>query len=161
MELPITYRGTVYPWHCDHMGHMNVMWYVSKLDEATWNFLASIGITPAYLRDSNRGMVAVEQRLSYKRELLAGDTVFVRSQLLELRDKAIIFAQEMFNGQTMELAATAHYTGVHTDRTTRKACPFPPEVRAAVRQATARQEAPEAIQSSSLGSVAAGVGTPA
>ena len=25
-----TYRGAVYPWHCDHMGHMNVMWYVGK-----------------------------------------------------------------------------------------------------------------------------------
>ena len=23
-----TYRGIVYPWHCDHMGHKNVMWYV-------------------------------------------------------------------------------------------------------------------------------------
>ena len=23
MESPITYRGTVYPWHCDHVGHMN------------------------------------------------------------------------------------------------------------------------------------------
>ena len=43
---PITYRGVVYPWHCDHMGHMNVMWYVGKFDEATWNLFASIGITP-------------------------------------------------------------------------------------------------------------------
>ena len=32
-----TYKGTVYPWHCDHVGHMNVMWYVGKFDEATWN----------------------------------------------------------------------------------------------------------------------------
>ena len=32
----ITYRGTVYPWQCDHMGHMNVMWYVGKFDEASW-----------------------------------------------------------------------------------------------------------------------------
>jgi acyl-CoA thioester hydrolase len=31
----LTYRGTIYPWHCDHMGHMNVMWYVGKFDEAT------------------------------------------------------------------------------------------------------------------------------
>src|SRR6266542_3912128 len=23
---PITYRGVVYPWQCDHMGHLNVMW---------------------------------------------------------------------------------------------------------------------------------------
>jgi acyl-CoA thioesterase FadM len=31
----VTHRGTIYPWHCDHMGHMNVMWYVGKFDEAT------------------------------------------------------------------------------------------------------------------------------
>lgn len=24
-HFPVTYRGTVYPWQCDHMGHMNVM----------------------------------------------------------------------------------------------------------------------------------------
>ena len=39
-EAAITYRGTIYPWHCDHMGHMNVMWYVGKFDEATWQFFA-------------------------------------------------------------------------------------------------------------------------
>lgn len=26
VEERITYRGVVHPWHCDHMGHMNVMW---------------------------------------------------------------------------------------------------------------------------------------
>ena len=40
-----TYRGAVYPWHCDHMGHMNVMWYVGKFDEATWNLFATLGVT--------------------------------------------------------------------------------------------------------------------
>ena len=33
--MKVTYRGTVYPLHCDHMGHMNVMWYVGKFDEAS------------------------------------------------------------------------------------------------------------------------------
>ena len=41
----ITYRGAVQVWQCDHMGHMNVMWYVGKFDEGTWNFFASLGIT--------------------------------------------------------------------------------------------------------------------
>ena len=50
-ELPITYRGTVYPWQCDHMGHMNVMWYVGKFDEATWHLLALLGLTPSSLRE--------------------------------------------------------------------------------------------------------------
>jgi acyl-CoA thioesterase FadM len=34
MESAATYRGTVYPWQCDHVGHMNIMWYVGKFDEA-------------------------------------------------------------------------------------------------------------------------------
>src|SRR5512140_2306180 len=96
-DLPITYRGMVYPWHCDHMGHMNVMWYVGKFDEATWNLFTAMGITPTYIRDNERGMVAVEQRISYKRELLAGDVVTIRSGILEMKEKAIRFCHEMQN----------------------------------------------------------------
>ncbi len=44
MEGEATYRGTVYPWHCDHIGHMNVMWYVGKFDEASWNMFARLGL---------------------------------------------------------------------------------------------------------------------
>ena len=133
LQQTITYRGAVYPWHCDHMGHMNVMWYAGKFDEATWNLLASIGLTPAYLRDSNRGVAAVEQRLAYKKELLPGDTIFVRSRVLEARKRVILFAHEMVNAQTLEVAATSHYTVLHIDRRTRKACPLPPHVVAVLR----------------------------
>ncbi len=86
-----TYRGTVYPWQCDHMGHMNVMWYVGKFDEATWQLLAAIGLSAKRLRDERIGMVAVEQHLEYKRELLAGDLVTIRSRVQEVREKAIRF----------------------------------------------------------------------
>jgi hypothetical protein len=73
MEQEATYRGTVYPWQCDHVGHMNIMWYVGKFDEANWNLFARLGLTPSYLRGSGRGMAAVQQNITYKRELLAGD----------------------------------------------------------------------------------------
>jgi len=36
MQSAATYCGTVYPWQCDHVGHMNIMWYVGKFDEANW-----------------------------------------------------------------------------------------------------------------------------
>jgi acyl-CoA thioester hydrolase len=137
LEQPITYRGTIYPWHCDHMGHMNVMFYVGKFDEASWSFLASVGITPEYLRQSGCGMVAAEQSLAYKRELFAGDTVFVRSRVLEVREKVLFFVHEMVNAQTLELAATARFTAVHIDRATRKACPMPAHVQAHLRAARA------------------------
>jgi acyl-CoA thioester hydrolase len=65
---------------------MNIMWYVGKFDEANWNLFARLGLTPSYLRQSGRGMAAVQQNIAYKRELLAGDIVEVRSRLLELRE---------------------------------------------------------------------------
>ena len=79
MAAEATYRGTVYPWQCDHVGHMNIMWYVGKFDEANWNFFARLGLTPTYLRESGRGMAAVQQNISCKRELLAGDIVEITS----------------------------------------------------------------------------------
>jgi acyl-CoA thioester hydrolase len=84
MDSQATYRGTVYPWQCDHVGHMNIMCYVGKFDEANWNLFARIGLTPSYLRETGRGMAAVQQNISYKRELLAGDR---RDQKRTARDR--------------------------------------------------------------------------
>ena len=123
-----TYRGAVYPWHCDHMGHMNVMWYVGKFDEATWHLFAAMGITPAYLRDNERAMAAVQQDLTYKRELLAGDIVAVRSGLVEIREKVVRFVHEMRHAQTGEISAVCVITGVHMDGRTRRATPIAPEI---------------------------------
>ena len=76
----VTYKGAVYPWQCDHIGHMNVMWYVGKFDEANWNFFATLGLTPTYFAEQHRGMAAVQQNIASKHELLAGNIVEVRSR---------------------------------------------------------------------------------
>ena len=127
-DLALTYRGVVYPWHCDHMGHMNVMWYVGKFDEATWHLFAMLGITPDFMREQNRGMAAVQQNITYMRELRAGAIVSIHSGVLEMREKVIRFYHEMRNDQTGEVAATSILTGVHMDTQARKACAFPQAV---------------------------------
>lgn len=130
MEARLTYRGTVYPWHCDHMGHLNVMWYVGKFDEASWQWFAAIGLTRAWLQQAGRGMAAVEQQLSYRRELLAGDVVTVHTELLELRDKALRLRHVMRDDGVGEVAASTTLVAVHLDTTARRAATLPPEVRA-------------------------------
>jgi acyl-CoA thioester hydrolase len=105
------------------------MWYVGKFDEANWNLFARIGLTPTYLRESGRGMAAVQQNISYKRELLAGDIVEVKSELLEIGVKSIRFAHEMRNAETGEIAATCEITAVHMDRQARKSAPFVDTIR--------------------------------
>ena len=137
------YRGTVHAWHCDHIGHMNVMWYVAKLDEASWNLLTQIGITPSYLRKNERGMAAVQQHISYKRELLSGDVVEVHSRLLEMGHKSVRFVHEMRNGETGEVAAICELTAVHLDRRLRKSCSFGSEIRSAAARLVSRSKQPE------------------
>jgi len=128
-----TYRGAVYPWHCDHMGHMNVMWYVGKFDEATWNLFAQLGVTAAFLRDNARAMAAVQQNITYKRELLSGDVVAVRSGMLEIREKVARFVHEMRHAQTGDVSAVCVLTAVHMDSNARKATAFPGDIVARAR----------------------------
>ncbi len=127
-EYPITHQSLVYPWHCDHMGHMNVMWYVGKFDEATWHFFAPIGVTAQYLRDNGLGMAVADQHIRYKAELLAGDLIIIRSHWLEVKDKSVRFCHRMFNSQSGILVATCELVAVHTNAKTRRAHAFDPTI---------------------------------
>jgi acyl-CoA thioester hydrolase len=127
-KLDITYRGSVHQWHCDHMGHMNVMWYVCKFDEATWNLAAMMGLTSDYLKRKNRGMAAVEQRICYRKEALAGDVITIRTAIVEVRPKLVRFVHEMRRGDQGDWLATMLATGVHIDTVVRKSVEFEPEV---------------------------------
>jgi len=130
VDLIETYRGAIYPWHCDHLGHMNNMWYAGKFDEASWNLLLQLGVSPSYQRQNARGVAAVEQNTNFVRELMAGDVVEVRSEILEIREKTMRCRHTMFNADTGEVAATCEIVGVHVDMAARKSCPFPQELRA-------------------------------
>jgi acyl-CoA thioester hydrolase len=128
-EWKITYRGIVYPWHCDHMGHMNVMWYAGKFDEACWQLLAMIGLHPSRFAEDGTGMAAVEQHIQYKRELYAGDSVTIQSAVLDVKDKSIHMLHKMVHDGTGEIAATTVVVGVHIDARVRKAIRLPDDVR--------------------------------
>jgi acyl-CoA thioester hydrolase len=128
-EALITYRGTVYPHQCDHMGHMNVMWYVGKFDEASWQLLSAYGLTPSRMRRDGIVMAAVEGHIVFRRELRAGDVISVRSEIIEVRDKSVRMAHEMTNDDTGESVASMIVVGVHVDAVSRKAAPLPVDVR--------------------------------
>jgi acyl-CoA thioester hydrolase len=127
-DIGITYRGLVHQWHCDHMGHMNVMWYVGKFDEATWNLGAQMGMTSQYLREAKRGMAAVDQRICYRREALVGDVIVIRSAVLELKPKSVRFVHEMFRGDGGDHLSTMMVVGVHIDIVARRSVQFEPQI---------------------------------
>jgi len=127
-EMLLTQRGVVYPWQCDHMGHLNVMNYVGNFDEATWQMFAAIGLTPSYLRQHGLGIAAVRQEIAYRHELLPGDVLSIHSAILEMRPLRIRFYHEMLNDETTEIAAATIITGVLLDARTRKPVPLPADI---------------------------------
>ena len=92
----ISHRGTVNSWHRDFNGHMNVQHYMGKFDEATWHFYAHLGITPSYMKAHNVGMFTVEQNINYFHELVAGDLIYIKTQMVEFKSKAIVFLGPAF-----------------------------------------------------------------
>jgi len=127
-----TFQGTIYPWHCDHMGHMNVQFYTAKFDEATWNFLSGFGITPQYMKENSCGMVALEQHTKFRKEVLAGDNIYIESAMIEVKDKVVIFRHNMKNFETRQICAETILTGLHIDTKLRKALSFPEAISASL-----------------------------
>ena len=73
-------------------------------------------------------LAAVQQNVSYMKELYPGDTIAVRTGVLELREKVVRFRHELYNTETNEVASVCEFTIVCLDAKTRKSCAFPPIV---------------------------------
>lgn len=129
MNQPETYRGFVYPWSIDHVGHMNIASYTARFDEATWHFLAMLGLTPGFMRSAGRAAVAADQKTQYKREVHAGTLLHVTSELLGVGRKSIRFIHHMYDSETNEEVALTELVGVYFDTELRKPVELPDVVR--------------------------------
>ena len=154
-----TYRGFVYPWAIDHMGHMNVQSYTARFDEATWQFLARLGLTPEFQRRHDRGAVAADQRTQYRREVLAGALLHATTELLAVGRKSVRFVHRMYDSVTGEEVASTELVGVYFDTANRVSVELPASVheRAAglrlesAASALAEVESPEAGEAMTTG----------
>ncbi|NOX22571.1 MAG: thioesterase [Actinobacteria bacterium] len=127
-----TFRGIVRPNEIDQMGHMNVAYYVDKFDHGSWGFFGEIGMDAAWMVEHHRGMMAVDQHIKYRAELVAGDRVIVTTDVLGLTEKTIRILHTMTNVGTGNVAATAEMVAVFVDLDNRSGLPLPPDVRAVV-----------------------------
>ncbi len=77
---------------------------------------------------NNRGGVALEQQIKYKKELVAGDAIFIKTKILQIEEKKFRFVHEMYNIETNEMVAETEILGLFIDTRLRKACKFPEDV---------------------------------
>ena len=46
-----TFRGVVYPWHCDQLGHMNVQHYFAAVSDGMFAVMVQLGLGPRELME--------------------------------------------------------------------------------------------------------------
>lgn len=125
-----TFRGVVYPWHCDHQGHMTVMHYVGMFDQAFWHHTSALGFTRAYLEAHCAGFVDVRDTLEYRVEQPVGSLLVIESGLLEVGNTSMTALHRMRNAETGDLAATSEKVSVYFDMQARSKLRLPDELRA-------------------------------
>lgn len=124
-SLPVTNQKTIPPEYIDIMGHMNVMWYIHIFDYGTRNLFHSFGFGEEYVHQTGMGSFALESHIRYLGEVRLGESVTVRSRLLDRSEKTLHFIHFMTRDSNMELAATVEVLGAHIDLKARKITPFP------------------------------------
>lgn len=123
-DMPDAYMGMLYPKETDHMGHANVRFYSRAFNEAANFTFATVGVTPEHIRETGNGMAAVAENFLYKREILPGDLVVVKTCLIDFTEKSLHVWGVMIDRISDEVCAVNDQVCVHFDTTARKAVPW-------------------------------------
>ena len=136
-----TFRGVVYPWHCDHQGHMTTMHYVGMFDAAFWHLLSAQGFTRAFLEEHKSGFADVRDTIQYLAELPVGSPLMIESGITRVGGTSITSFNRMLETETGRLAATSEKVTVYFDLQARSKAPLPAALKAGMEaRLVAREE---------------------
>lgn len=118
-------RSVVNTWECDTNGHMNARFYMARFSDSQGHMWAHAGLGRHEQAAKGLATATVEMRLCYFRELRAGETIVVRTGLVEAAEKTLRYRHWLFNGETGEPACAAEGLGLLFSRESRKAIKIP------------------------------------
>tara|TARA_B100000809_G_C15071016_1_gene506006 strand:- start:309 stop:761 length:453 start_codon:yes stop_codon:yes gene_type:complete len=124
-----THRAVVFPWHCDHLGHLNVRWYGHFFDDAGWHLWSCIGMSHVTFKARGVVTVVASIKTDFHHESGAGDLLLVKSAFTNLGGKSLTMTQRMTNAETGVLCATQEVVEVFFGMETRTASPMPDDIR--------------------------------
>ncbi|MGW6278492.1 acyl-CoA thioesterase [Kribbella sp. NPDC055071] len=123
----LTFLGYASPRDADLVGHMDVPWYASRFDEATWHVMSAAGVSERYMRTNGRGLVAIRQCLDLLQTVRAGESIAIYSEIVSVGQKSIAMAHRMQRADGTAVA-TAETTGVHIDTVSLLSCALPTDI---------------------------------
>lgn len=136
ISIPVRYD------ECDMYGHVNHATYLRYMQEAAFAASAALGFDATRYEAMNRAWLVRESDIVYLAPLRYGDTVDVKTWVLDYRRVRSRRAYELRNKATGELAARAITDWIFIDRATQRPVSIPEEVSAAYLPDGAPDETP-------------------
>ena len=126
-----TFRATVAPTECDHLGHMNVQYYFRAVSDGMFGVMVRLGLTPEAIHRRRMSFAVVQAQSEFHHELHAGDVIVLESTLLRLGKKSATFHHRLRNTATEELVMSAKFKCVLLDLDKRRSIAVPDDIKIA------------------------------
>lgn len=125
-----TFRGVVFPWFCDSMGHMATQHYMGLYDHALFHVVGKLGpvISGREGLGAGLGWADIRHDVRYLEELLAGDLVVIRSHFLRFGTSSLAHRSYLVREADGAVCSTLDAVTVRFDLERRKSCPIEPEL---------------------------------
>lgn len=118
-----TYRGVVYPWLTDQMGHLTVARYVEMFDTAAYHLFHALGLP--FVSDDPIGWADVRHEIDYRHEARLGALVLIRSGVIGSGRSSLRARHIMTDADDMVVHAIMTSVTVRFDLKARKSVPLP------------------------------------
>jgi acyl-CoA thioester hydrolase len=124
-----TYRTTVTPADCDHLGHMNVQHYFRAVSEGMFSLMVEVGLGLTEIRARKMSFAVVHAETDFRAELIAGDVIALRSGVQAIGHKSAEFRHELINVASGQTVMSTRFKCVLLDLERRVAVEVPPDIR--------------------------------
>jgi acyl-CoA thioester hydrolase len=128
-----TLRFMVQQWHCDHLGHCNVQFYMGWAGDAAFSLAARIGLDRETAERARVGLVAVRAELDFRGELHAGDLVAAESAVEALAERKLVLRHRFRRAADGAAVLHARMVAICMDLERRRATALPGAVASAAR----------------------------
>ncbi|GAB3991112.1 thioesterase family protein [Nocardioides marmoraquaticus] len=130
LALPSGPRLRVPAERVDTNGHLNVRHYLGTFDDAEWTLFEDLGLAADGAGGGN--VFALEQYLTYRREVLVGAEVSVHLRVVGRDERMLHLVTYLLDHGERRVAASLEGLEAYVDHGTRRMAAFPDDVAAAL-----------------------------
>ena len=129
--IPRPSHFRVRSYELDSLGHLNHAVFLNYFEQARFDTLEQVGISPSELETRGWGVHVVRVEVDFRRECQQGDALIVRTEVESMRNSSMVLRQTMERESSGEGVAEARVVTVWV-RSGKGPMRIPEEVRASL-----------------------------